>query len=261
MLRTFIFNDSKSHWIEEEHHLLSHDICVILDETQEIIYLWRGTKSSKEKFKKGYKQLKELVSKFPDLDLQLILVNENFPKEIQAKLESMVETESNEKARVLIFSRFTTIRIYLICLLIANILPFISLSNLSSSLLWSTSNGTYKVKNTTFQLWVNISKVLTIITLFVFLINLVIGIIESENQVIVLSIAGLTICVGLVLYLNFDIYLFLFQEGSTFSFYRISKQDVLYFLIVNIVSVLIFEIPNIYKLISFLKSYRKFIFF
>ncbi|MHA2325838.1 MAG: hypothetical protein ACXACB_10580, partial [Promethearchaeota archaeon] len=133
MLRTFIFNDSKSHWIEEEHHLLSHDICVILDETQGIIYLWRGTKSGKVKFKKGYKQLKELVSEFPNLDLHLILVNENFPKEIQAKLESMVETVSNENARRLIFSRFTTIRIYLICLMLATILPIISLSNLSSS--------------------------------------------------------------------------------------------------------------------------------
>ncbi len=53
MLRTYIFNDSKSKWVKEDRHLLSHDTCVILDEENEILYLWRGPKNSKRRFKKG----------------------------------------------------------------------------------------------------------------------------------------------------------------------------------------------------------------
>ncbi|GAG14592.1 unnamed protein product, partial [marine sediment metagenome] len=132
--------------------------------------------------------------------------------------------------------------------------------NLSTSLLWTTSDGNYEVNNKIFQLWITYSKILTIITLLCFLINLVIGIIEVENQVIVFSIVGLLVCVGLFIYLNFDIYLFLFQEGSTLTNYIILKRDILYFLLINIVSISIFQIPSFYKFISFLKKYIKFIF-
>ena len=73
MLRTFIFDDSKSKWVEEKQQLLSQDLCVLLDDEEEIIYLWRGLKTSKKRFKKGYKQLKELISNFPDLNLQFMM--------------------------------------------------------------------------------------------------------------------------------------------------------------------------------------------
>ena len=49
MLRTFIFDETKSHWIEEEQRLLSQDICAILDEENVILYLWNGPKSKKKK--------------------------------------------------------------------------------------------------------------------------------------------------------------------------------------------------------------------
>ncbi len=77
-MKAFIFDDSKSKWVEEKQELLSQDICVLLDEEEEIIYLWGGSKTSKKRFKKGYKQLKELVSNFPDLNLQLMMVKKKF---------------------------------------------------------------------------------------------------------------------------------------------------------------------------------------
>ena len=48
--RTFIFDESKSKWVEEKQQLLSQDICVLLDEEEEIIYLWGGLKTSKKRF-------------------------------------------------------------------------------------------------------------------------------------------------------------------------------------------------------------------
>ena len=61
MLKTFVFDDSKSHWVEENQHLLPQDICALLDDDEEIVYLWRGLKASKKRFKRGYKQIKELI--------------------------------------------------------------------------------------------------------------------------------------------------------------------------------------------------------
>ena len=260
MLRAFIFDISKSQWKEEEDGLLSHDIGAILDEKKEVIYLWSGSKSTKKRYKKGYKQLKELSANFPELNLQFILAKKNFPMEIQKKFESMLESARREEGSKLIFSRFTTIRVFFIFLLGVIILSTVSLINLSTSLFWPLSNLNHVVNSNTFKLWINISKILMLITIFFFLINLIIGIIEMESQVITFSFIGVIICVGIYFYLNFDVFLFIFQDGSTLTNFLILKSDLLFFISINTISVLIFEIPNMYKFISFLKTYRKYIF-
>jgi len=213
MLRTFIFDDSKSQWKEEEHELLLHDMCVILDEEKELIYLWSGSKSTRKRYKKGYVQLKELISTFPELNIQVILTKKNFPVEIQEKLEALLESAKEEGGSTLLFSRFITIRVFLVSLLGVIIIPIISLLNLSTSLFWSISNLNLEVSSATFKSWINLSEILMILTLIFLVINLIIGLIEIENQVIIFSIVGLIICFGLLFYLNFDIYLFLFQSG------------------------------------------------
>ncbi len=200
LLRTFIFNNSKSKWVEEDRYLLSHDICVILDEENDILYLWRGLNSKKRRFKKSYKHLKEISSYFPELNLQFIMVKKSFPSEVLMKLESLLEKFKKESHGNLLFSRLFTINIYFIILLGTIILPIISIFNLSSSLLWIDFNGNYKIISRTFQLWINFSEVLMCITSTLFLINLIIGIIESEFQVIIFSFIGFLICVGLAVY-------------------------------------------------------------
>ena len=260
MLRTFIFDDSKSQWKEEEHELLLHDMCVILDEEKELIYLWSGSKSNRKRYKKGYIQLNELISNFHELNIQVILAKKNFPVEIQKKLEIMLESAKEEGGNTLLFSRFLTIRVFFVSLLGAIILPIISLLNLSTSLFWPISNLNLEVTSSTFKSWINISKILLLVTIIILGINLIIGLIEIENQVIIFSIVGLIICLRLLFYLNFDIYLFLFQNGSTLTNFYILKSEMLFFISINILPVLIFEIPNMYKLITFLNTYRKFIF-
>lgn len=259
MIKTFIFDENKSHWLEEENRFLSHDICAILDEDKETIYLWSGPKSKKDKFRKGYKQIRELIVNFTDLSIQIVMVKKNFPIEIQEKIDSLVESMKIGKKKVIRFSRFTTIRIYSISLLITILLPILSFLYLSSSLAWSISNGIYQVNSTTYNSWIENSKFLIFITLILFSINIVIGIIENENQVIIFSLNGLIISIGLLLYLNQGIFLFLFQEGSTLTSYLILQTDIFIFLLVILIAMLIFEVPNLYKLISFFKTYRKFI--
>lgn len=254
MMRTFIFDESKSHWIEEEHHLLSHDICAILDEEKEIVYLWSGPKSNKAKFRKGYSQVKELISSFPELNIQFVMVKKNFPIEIQNKLESLLESMKLGKEKVLKFSRFTTIRIYSFSIVVAVLLPILSFLNLATSLLWPISNGNYQVNNIRYDTWINNSKIISIITIIFFSINIIIGIVENEHQVIIFSLNGLIISIGLLLYLIQGTFLFLFQEGWTLTNYLILQKDIFIFLILILTAILIFEIPYIYKLISFWKS-------
>jgi len=260
MLRTFIFDDYKSQWREEEHSLLAHDMCVIMDEEKELIYLWSGSKSTRKRYKRGYIQLKELISNFPELKIQLILTKKNFPIEIQKKLEDMMESARREEDSTIIFSRFLTIRAFFVSLLGVIILPFISLFNLITSLFWPITNLNLGVNVNTFKTWINTSEILTILTICFLVIDLILGLIETENQVIVFSIIGLIICFGLLFYLNFDVYIFLFQSGSTLTNFYILKSDILFFISINLISILIFEIPNIYKFKSFLKTYQKFIF-
>jgi len=260
MLRTFIYNESKSQWIEEEHRILSYDLCAILDEEKEIIYFWSGPKSNKAKFRKGFSQIKELISTFPDLNIQFIMTKKNFPVEIQNKLELIIESIKTGKDQILKFSRFTTIRIYSISIIVSIILPILSFLNLITSLFWSISNENYQVTNAIYNIWINNSKTLMIISLIFFSINIILGIVENESQVIIFALIGVIISVGLIFYLNQGIFLFLFQEGSTLTNYLIYQRDLFIFLMLNLSAILIFEIPNIYKLISFFKIYRKFIF-
>ena len=260
MIRTFIFDEKKSHWLEEERLLFPHDICAILDEEKEIIYLWSGPKSNKEKFRKGYKQIKELFYSFSNLNLQVVMTKKNFPTGIQNKVDSLLESMKMGNKKILKFSRFTTIRIYSISIIITIILPILLFLYLSSSLAWSISNGNYEVNSTTYNFWIDTSKLLTLITLIFFSINIIIGIIEFENQVILFSLSGFIISIGLLLYLNQGIFLFLFQEGSSLTNYFILQKDIFIFLLIILMTILIFEIPNIYKLMSFFKAYRKFIF-
>ncbi|MFX0002376.1 MAG: hypothetical protein ACFE9C_10695 [Candidatus Hodarchaeota archaeon] len=259
MLRTFIFDESKSYWIEEEHHLLSQDVCAILDEENEIIYLWNGPKSKNTKFRKGYRQIKQLISNYPDLNFQLIMAKKNFPIQIQNKLDSLLETMKLRDGKALKFSRFVTIRIYSISIIIAVILPILSFFNLTTSLFWPILNGNYQVNKIYYANWLNISKIITFITLVFFIINIIIGIIEYDNQIIIFSISSLIISIGLYLYLNQGIFLFLFQE-ETPTTYLILPKDIFIFVLLNFASLLIFEIPNLYNLMSFFKTYRKFIF-
>ena len=89
---------------------------------------------------------------------------------------------------------------------------------------------------------------------------MIIGLYEMEAQVIIFSLMGLIICSGILLYFQQGIYLFLFQEGSTSTLYIIKIQDITQFYIIIFSAIAIFELPNLLKLISFIRTYRKYIF-
>lgn len=261
MLRSFIFNEIKNNWIEEDEYLFYHDLCAFLDEDNKIVYLWRGPRSTKARYKKGYQLLNELISKDLRLKFQINVLAKYIPDNIKERLDKMlIAAKKQKEIGKYKFSKFTTIRLYSIFLIISITFPIISLLLLVTCVFWPVSNGNYVVSAVIYQSWLFYPKILLIITLIMFILNMLIGLYEMETQVIIFSLTGLIICSGVLLYLQQGIYLFLFQEGSTSTSYIIKIQDINLFYIITFSAITIFELPNLLKLISFIRTYRKYIF-
>ena len=261
MLKTYIFDDANKKWIEEDKSLLYHDLCAILDEERNIIYLWNGPKSSQDKLKKGYALLETLMSYYPTISFKLSILKKKGPSDIQNKIDVMLnKIKQEEKKDYYKFSRFTTLRLYFIFLLGSIILPILSYLNLASSLMWTKLDANFEIGAEAYNNWLLISSILIIISLIFFSIMIILGIIEIEYQAIIFSLLGVLVCIGLVIYLQQVIFLFLFQGGSSSSIYYFRQNDIVEFLIVVILGIIVFEIPNMLKLISVMRNYRKFIF-
>ena len=161
MLKTYIFDESNKNWIEERLSLLYHDLCALLDEERNIIYIWNGPKSSQERLKKGYEQLKNLVSNYPNIDFQISILNKKVPDYVQIRLDKMLsEIKYDDKKKFDKFSRFITLRLYFIFLLPALIFPLISYLNLSTSLAWRKTGYNFEVSSGLYDNWLSISLLL-----------------------------------------------------------------------------------------------------
>jgi len=253
MLKTYIFDEANKNWIEEQSSFLYHDLCALLDEERNIIYIWNGPKSSRER-------LKNLVSNYPNINFQISILNEEVPNYVQIKLDKMLsEIKQEVKKEFDKFSRFITLRLYFIFSLPALILPLASLFNLSTSLGWRITGYNYEVSSELYDNWLLISLLFMIFTIISLAIILIIGIIEIDYKIITYSIIGLVVSTGIAIFLQLGIFLFLFQDGSTASIYYIKQNDVLLFLLLIVFGIAIYEIPNLVELFNFIKVYRKFI--
>jgi len=260
MLKTYIYDESNKNWIEERLSLLYHDLCALLDEERKIIYIWNGPKSSQERLKKGYALLKNLVSKYPNIDFQISILKKEVPDYVQIRLDKMLgEIKYDDKIFFYMFSRFITLRLYFIFTLPALIFPLISYLNLSSSLAWRKTGYNYEVSSGVYDNWLSISFFFMILTILSFAVIITIGIIEIEYKIITYSIIGFVVSSGIAIYLLQGIFLFLFQDGSTASIYYIKQSDILLFLVIIVFGIAVYEIPNLVELINFIIVYHKFI--
>lgn len=260
MLTTYIFNEVKNSWIEEEHVLLFHDLCLFLDVTQKKAFLWNGPKSSKDKLKKGMQSLNNIFSTFHNSDIEVIILSKQFPSHIKNKLDDMLESvKREEEAEKYIFTKFITIRTYLIMTFISLILPTLMMVNLWGSLNWERIGPNVSISSINFLNWINFTIILVSFTLITLIINLGLSIYEYEITALIISLSGIIISVGVIIYLQQGIFLFLFQEGSTEFLYLIDFADLMRFLILLTICLCMFEIPNLIHLISFIKTYKSFI--
>jgi len=259
MLRPYIYNAVNDTWIEEEHELLFHDICAILDDDLNKIYLWKGPKSAKSNLEKGIQSLNKLISTFPNIEI--IHINKHVPPQIKNKLDMLLESvKREENLEKYEFTHFMTIRSYLILSIATIILFIIYLIILWSALYWPISNENFVVLATTYINWLNFSKTLLVAIIISLCFLLAISIYEQDVQAIILSLAGLIISISMILYLQQGIFLFLFQTGSDSTTYLIKATDLLLFLLLLSSSTSLFIFPSFIKTISFFKTYKQFIF-
>ena len=259
MLRTFIYQDEQ--WVEETEHLLLHDCVAFLDEEERTVYLWNGPKSTQKRLEMSYDSVTDLMMGLPDDSLQLTVLLDKIPEKIQNRIDVMFEGVRKEReSQKRTFSSLISIRLYLIFSIIALIIPIFSLLNLQNFLSFPVSSGITAVTPTDFNQIFMISRVLTLITLIFFIFNLIITSYERDYKATVLSLTGVIACAGILLYLVQGFYLFNFQPGSTSTTYLILQLDLVAFFALNVFAVLIFVIPNALKLISFIRTYRRYIF-
>ena len=259
MLRTYIYNAINNTWIEEEYELLFHDICAILDDDLNKIYLWKGPKSTKNTLEKGIKSLNELISTFHDIEI--IVLNKHAPPQIKNKLDVLLESvKREENLEKYEFTHFTTIRSYLFLSLAALTLSIIYLISLWSAIFWQISNANFVVSATTYMHWLNFSKVLLVVIICCLSILFAISIYEQDVQAIVISLAGLIISISMIHYLQQGIFLFLFQTGSDSLTYLIATSDLILFLLLLSSTTSLFIVPSFIKIMFFFKTYKQFIF-
>lgn len=260
MLRIYIFKEQNDNWIEEEQNLLLHDHCAFLDDEQKKLYLWNGPKSANEKKKKAQESIKKIISRYPDDLLEIVILLDDIPKEIQNKIDEMLlGVKEEEKKSKLLFNRVYNVRLYFFFTIIALSMTISALINTFLSLFWPASNGNLTVSSNFYNLWINISLWLYILTAASFLITCMIGLWERDFHASIYALAGLLISIGIVLYLSQGIFLFKFELDSTQSTYIISIFEIVILSIALLIPSLIFIIPNCLKLWSFYKTYKEFI--
>lgn len=261
MLKIYVFNEFTKNWDEENTSILFHDLCAIFDEENHSIYLWNGPKSSKKKFNMGLKILESIIAKYPTQNYSISKFSKESPNHIKSALEDLLESvKKKDLGGNLKFTHFITIRIFIVIQIILLLIIISSLINIFSCLNWISSGENYIVNSSIYANWLTISLNLTILSLVLCVLILIIGFFESESQVIIFSSIGILITIGIILYLQQGIFIFLFQDGSTQDTYYILKSDVYIFLLLNSIAYSLFEIPNLIKLFIVFKKYKKFIF-
>ncbi len=261
MKRTFIFDIENENWIEETEILLFHDILAIFDENSHSIYLWKGPEVKETKIEQGKIRLKELISSTSDFKWKINEKNESFPSEIQEILNSMLEpTRERRKEDALKFSRILTIRICFLLLIGITIFNTLSLVSILIPLFFPTSGTSYLISASFYTIWLTLYQAFAVVTIILCIINIIVSLYERDEGVFIISLMGAITNIGIVLYLQKGIFLFLHQPGSTSSLYLILVLDMIIFFLLNLMALLIAFLPNLYKLISFTKVYWKFIY-
>lgn len=261
MIRSYIFHEDKNNWLEEEY-LLYHDLCALLDEEDHIIYLWNGPESSRDRLEKGYGSVVDLIANMPvENPLQLTILTEDVPPNVQKKLDAMLERVREEEMReTLKFSNLKSIRAYFICLLLGIVFPILTFFVALSSLGWPSASGIAEVGAGVYATWIIAAIVLMAIGLTAYIGCAIIGILERDLQAAVFASIAILISIGFLIYYSQGVFLFLFENNSTSSTYYISQLQLGLFVFINLVGIIVLEAPNVYKFITFFKDYNYYIY-
>lgn len=262
MLRTYTYNKNRDVWTQEDQVLLLHDVGAIIDEEKNMLYIWKGPKANKEKIKRAKETLDVLLSKYPIKNFNVKeLEGEKLPEHIELYLEELLDPiKSLRKSEKYKFSKLITIRAYLLLNILILGLIGLYVAIISYSLFWPMQNNSVQVSEATYMSWIRILQFTNLVIFLLLISKLVLGMFEKDPELRLYSIVGLMISVGIMLYLNQGVFLFLFQNGNNPDIYEILFVDLLVFIITNYLVIMIIFLLSVYKLYKFVKTYREFLF-
>ncbi len=260
MLKTFIYREDKDVWLEGST-LLYHDLCAILDEDNKILYLWNGPKSTQKKLEKGYETVENLTANYPDASLQLTILTEDVPPEIQQHIDKMLAAiKKVDEEKKIKFSRIPSIKAYFVVLITVLGFSIVTLFILMSSGAWtSTGDGNVEIDPVLYDNWLIVARVFVVLTIISLSVGIFLGILERDSQAFIFALIGVIICIGILVLFNQGVYLFLFQEDSNDT-YVIALTDLNLFTFKVFFAMLIYLLPNGYKLFTFFRDYRDYVF-
>jgi hypothetical protein len=261
MLKIFIFDPIKGKWIEESQILLFHDLAAVFDEDAKKIFIWKGNNIKQSKVQKGMESLEDLLSNFPNFKWKIITKEKEFPDKVHKRISSMLKaTKERKQEEKLKYNHFLTIRLSFIVLIGILVFTILSFFNLIMPLFNPIINEAYQISASKYNLWLKIYQIFTILILVFLSCNFVISIYEQELEVFIISLIGIIISIGIILYLRQGIFLFIHQTGSTYFLYLISIKDLIIFILLNLLAILIVLCSTSYKLYKFARTYWKYIF-
>lgn len=261
MIRAYVFSEANQNWVEQQH-LLYHDICAFLDEENKNIYLWSGPKSTSNKLNKGYHTIKTILTSYPPEEFKVIdLTRAKVPEQIQEKIDSMMQiVKMNEQERVQQFTRMNLIRMYYLLSIFGVIVPLVLLFNfIGLSFLSWDANMNVQIPASVYSIWALVSKIIVIAMIVTFSLLLLISALETDIKAGVFALIALSASIGLMLYVAQDIYIYIFQIGSTTDLYLLSLSDLWTSIILVGTALAIIEVFTLYRLQDFHGVYKDFI--
>ena len=246
----YVFESSK--WIETEK-LYPHDIALILDPSEKIIYFWRGPRSKQDAKTEASALFDNLITKYPNF--KYTKLEKDIPQEIEEKIE-MITDKSYETMRK--FDRAPVYSVFFYIGIVCLIFLLIVYSFIFSPLGWnlSTENpGMYSVSEIDYSTWIQLSSNAAFISIVLFSILTVCSLFTLKIFLISTSLIGTGVKIGVYYYLNLGVYLFDFQGNSLQEPpYRILIIDVIIYCLLSLFSLLVILIPLIISLRALKKS-------
>lgn len=260
MLKIFIYDEVKDRWIDESQILLFHDLAAIFDEEKHSIFLWKGNTLEQSKFQKGLDRLKALLTEMKLNTWKIINAENKFPTKVKRKLEEMLQaTKQRKKEENLKFNHLLTIRLTFLFLLMAVVFTIISFINLIRVFFYPKANNTVQISASQYEVWLTLYQVFTILQVICIACNLIISIYEGDIELFIFSLISSIITIGILLYIRYDIFLFLNQRGSTYTLYLIPGKELTTFVLLNSMALSIIFASNSFKLYKFIFTYWNYI--
>ena len=199
----YIYDQAKEDWIEADD-LFPHDVALLIENDQRMVYFYSGSKCKPEERERGLQSSKDILIKFPSYSLEIL--TDVIPLKIQAEIDLLLGDNidaSRYKEERLLSMDFLVIFgiLFSLSFLIVAINGFRSFG-------WVLEANEFLISNELFEAYISLSIVFAWVTISIGGVYVILSLITRRIFLIVNAVASEGIIVGLLLYINKGIQVF-----------------------------------------------------